>query len=59
MEAQKYFDENRLKFGNLPFEKLKENIKAYLSKNHVDRRLKDWFDVLLSKYQVKNLIAEI
>ena len=58
-EAQKYFNENRLKFGNLPFENFRENIKSYLSRTQVDRRLKDWFDVLLSKYQVKNLIAEI
>lgn len=58
-EAQRYFNENRLKFGNLPFENFKENIKSYLSRNQVDRRLKDWFEVLLAKYQVKNLIAEM
>ena len=59
LEAEKYFNENRLKFGNLPFANFKENIKSYLSRNQVDRRLKDWYEVLLSKYQVKNLIAEI
>lgn len=59
LEAEKYFNENRLKFGNLPFANFKENIKTYLSRNQVDRRLKDWYEVLLSKYQVKNLIAEI
>jgi len=58
-EAQRYFEENRLKFGDLPFENFKENIKSYLSKNQVEKRLKDWFDVLLSKYQVKNLISEM
>lgn len=57
-EAQKYFNENRLKFGNLPFENLKENIKSYLSRAQVEKRLKDWYDVLQNKYQVKNLIAE-
>jgi len=58
-EAQRYFQENRLKFGDLPFENFKENIKSYLGKAQLEKRLKDWFDVLLSKYQVKNLIAEI
>lgn len=58
-EAQKYFNENRLKFGNLPFENLKENIKSALSRAQVERRLKDWYEILLNKYQVKNLIAEI
>lgn len=59
VEAQKYFNENRLKFGNLPFENFKENIKSYLSRAQVEHRLKDWYDLLLNKYQVKNLIAEI
>lgn len=58
-EAQRYFNENRLKFGTLPFENFKENIKSYLSRAQVERRLKDWYDVLLNKYQVKNLIAEM
>lgn len=58
-EAQRYFNENRLKYGNLPFENFKENIKAFLSRNQIEQRLKDWHEVLLSKYQVKNLIAEI
>ncbi len=58
-EAQKYFNENRLKFGDLPYENFKENIKSFLSRTQVDRRLKDWYEVLLNKYQVKNLIAEI
>ncbi len=58
-EAQKYFNENRLKFGNLPFENFKENIKSFLGRAQVERRLKDWYDLLLNKYQVKNLIAEM
>lgn len=58
-EAQKYFNENRLKFGTLPFENFKENIKSYLSRSQVEKRLKDWYDVLWNKYQVKNLIAEM
>lgn len=59
VEAERYFSENRLKFGDLPFEKFKENIKSYLSKTQVDKRLKDWYEVLLGKYQVKNLISEM
>ncbi len=58
-EAQRYYNENPLKFDGLPFENLKENIKTLLGRAQVDRRLKDWYDVLLNKYQVKNLIAEI
>ncbi|HMN68938.1 MAG TPA: hypothetical protein PKC28_10410 [Bdellovibrionales bacterium] len=58
LEAQKYFNENRLKFGNLPFENFKENIKSFLSRTQVDKRLKDWYDLLQNKYQVKSLIAE-
>jgi hypothetical protein len=58
-EALKYFNENRLKFGELPYENFKENIKSFLGRTQVERRLKDWYEVLLNKYQVKNMIAEI
>lgn len=58
-EALKYFNENRLKFGDLPYENFKENIKSFLSRTQVDRRLKDWYEVLLNKYQVKNMLAEM
>jgi hypothetical protein len=44
---------------NQAFENFKENIKSYLSRTQVEHRLKDWYDLLLNKYQVKNLIAEI
>lgn len=58
-EAQEYFDKNRLKFGDLPFENFKENIKAYLSRQQVEQRLRDWFEVLQNKYDVKNALSEI
>lgn len=57
-EARQYFEENRLKFGTMPFENFRDNIKAFLSRQQVDRRLKDWFDVLQAKYKVRNLLAE-
>lgn len=59
MEAKRYFDENRLKFGNLPFEQFKENIKVYLRRSQVESRLKDWYDVLRSKYKARNFLSEI
>lgn len=58
-EAREYFDKNRLKFGDLPFENFKENIKAYLSRQQVEQRLRDWFEVLQNKYNVKNALSEI
>ena len=58
-EAREYFDNNRLKFGDLPFENFKENIKAYLSRQQVEQRLRDWFEVLQNKYKVKNALSEI
>ncbi|MCB0364381.1 MAG: hypothetical protein H6624_00900 [Bdellovibrionaceae bacterium] len=58
-EAQDYFEKNRLKFGNFPFDKFKSNIKSFLSRQQVDRRLKDWFEVLQAKYKVRNLLVEM
>lgn len=59
MEAKRYFDENRLKFGNLPFGQFKENIKVFLRRSQVESRLKDWYDVLRSKYKARNFLSEI
>ena len=57
-EAEEYFNNNKLKFENLPFEDFKTNIKSYLTKQQVDKRLKDWFELLQSKYRVRNYLAE-
>lgn len=59
VEAKRYFEENRLKFGELPFENFKENIKSYLARSQVDRRLKDWYEVVKAKYKAKNLLSEL
>lgn len=58
-EAKRYFEDNHLKFGNLPFENFKDNIKSYLARSQVDRRLKDWYEVIKSKYKAKNFLAEL
>jgi hypothetical protein len=58
-EAQRYFEQNRMKFGALPFDNFRANIKTFLAKQQVERRLKDWFEVLQAKYQVRNFLAEI
>ena len=57
-EAREYFEANRVKFGNLPFANFKQNIKSFLGRKQVDRRLKDWFEVLQSKYKVRNFLNE-
>ena len=57
-EAREYFEANRVKFGNLPFDNFKQNIKSFLGRKQVDRRLKDWFEVLQSKYKVRNFLNE-
>jgi hypothetical protein len=58
-EAKAYFEENRAKFGALPFDNFKEDIKAFLARSQVDRRLKDWYEVVKAKYQAKNFLAEL
>ncbi len=58
-EAEKHFQDNRLKFGNLPFENFKANIKTFLTRQQTDKRLKDWFEILQVKYQMRNFLAEI
>ena len=56
-DASAYFKKNRLKFGNLPFEDFRENIKTFLAKQQTDRRLKEWFEVLNRKYRTRNYVS--
>lgn len=56
-DAMAYYRKNRLRFGNLPFDSFKENIKAFLTKSQTDRRLAEWREVLRRKYKVRNFIA--
>lgn len=56
-EALQYYKKNRLRFGNLPFESFKDNIKAALVKTQTERRLLEWRAVLRRKYRVRNLLG--
>lgn len=57
-EAKEYFEANKLKFEDKPFETFKGTIKTFLERQQVDRRLKDWFELLQVKYKVRNFLAE-
>lgn len=56
-EAHEYFESHRLQFEDQPFEKFKPKIKELLSRQQVDRRIKDWFDLLHAKYKIKNELS--
>ena len=56
-EALAYYKRNRLRFGSLPYSSFQENIKAYLVKTQVEKRLLEWHDVLRRKYKTRNFIA--
>jgi hypothetical protein len=58
LEAQQYYDSNKQRFGALPFSNFKDNIKAFLTRSQSDKRLKEWFEVLQTKYKVRNFQAE-
>ncbi|MGE3974522.1 MAG: hypothetical protein AB7F59_08360 [Bdellovibrionales bacterium] len=54
-EALNYFQKNRTKFGNMGFEKFKDQIKTYLSEQQADERMQEWLSVLQKKYNVRHL----
>ena len=56
-EALQYFKKNRLRFGNLPFENFKDNIKSALIRSQTERRLTEWRAVLRRKYRVRNFVG--
>lgn len=57
-EVKDYYEKSRYKFGNLPFESFKENIRQFLIQKQTEDRLREWFEVLRKKYQVRNFLAE-
>lgn len=54
-EAQAYFEKNRMKFGNYPFQQFRQSIKEVIAQQHLESRLKDWFEVLKKKHKVRFL----
>ncbi|MES3038817.1 MAG: hypothetical protein V4736_12990, partial [Bdellovibrionota bacterium] len=57
-EMKKYYDANKSKFGDVPFEKVSDNIKNFLIQTQRDSKLKGWFEALRKKYRAQNYIAE-
>lgn len=55
-EAKKYFDDNKEKFGQISFVNMSDKIKSYLSRQQMEARLKEWFEVLRKKYDVRIMI---
>lgn len=56
-EALQYYKKNRLRFGNMPFENFKDNIKTALVRSQTERRLFEWRSVLRRKYRVRNFVG--
>ncbi len=54
-EAKKFYEKNRVKFGNQPFAQFKDNIKQALAQDQLQDKLKDWFEILKRKYRVHYL----
>lgn len=57
-EIKDYYEKNRHKFGTLPLESFKDNIRQFLIQKQSEDRLREWFEVLRKKYQVRNFMAE-
>lgn len=57
-DALAYYQQNKAKFGNSNFEKLKVNIKNFLEQQNAETRLKEWLTILQKKYNVKHLGAK-
>ncbi len=53
-EALQYYESNRLKFGSLPYDGFKDNIKSFLSQQILEERLRGWFDVLKKKNKARS-----
>lgn len=55
-EAQQYFQKNRIRFGNTPFNQFKDSIKSFLAQEQANNRIRDWFELLQKKYRVRRVV---
>lgn len=59
VELDRYLELNKKRFEGLTLEESRSQIRKILDRQQVERRLKDWFDVLKAKYQVRQTLAEV
>ncbi len=52
-DLKSYYEKNPSKFTNIEYEKVKENIRSYLSQQKNEEQLKSWFEVLQKKYKIQ------
>ena len=57
-DLKTYFEKNRLKFGSVSFEQVKDSIRNFMNSQEKEERLKTWIDVLKKKYKVRNYLNE-
>lgn len=55
-EVKKHFETNKKKFGSVPFESVKDNIRTFLMQNQAQDRMKAWLEVLLRKYKARRIL---
>jgi hypothetical protein len=59
-EAQKYFNENRGRFGEqADFNQFRDSIKGALNRQMIDQRMQEWYTILLRKYEARNQVTDI
>lgn len=55
VEILEFYEKNRARFGDLPLSSLRESIRESLTRTRQEERLKDWFESLRRKYNVRML----
>lgn len=52
-DVRDYYDKNRARFGNAPFEAFRNNISTFLRRRQIEDRLANWFEGLKIKYSIR------
>jgi hypothetical protein len=54
-QVQEFYDKQRIKFGQVTLESVKESIREHLFRQSQEARLKDWFETLKRKFRARYL----
>ncbi len=57
-ELKEHFTKRKSTYGDKNFEDVKKSIRKELRQDKLDQALREWFQVLRSKYEIRNLLIE-
>lgn len=57
-EIRDYFEKRKTTFSGKTYQEIKSTVEKRLQQEKIDQSLREWFQILRSKYEIRNLLIE-